>query len=576
MPGSETGLSGAVVPQPSAPNLQPPSIPDHELIRRIGGGSYGEVWLAHNVLGDHRAVRVIYRDRFEHDRPFDREFEGIQKFEPISRLHESQVDILHVGRNDTAGYFYYVMELADDAGENPNDKFRNPKQARNPNNESDDAAHVRTSGFGIRSGFDIRNSDLYVPHTLKLDLYRHGRLPVEDCIRVGLALTTALEHLHAHGLVHRDIKPSNIIFVGGVPKLADIGLVASMDATMSFVGTSGFLPPEGPGASQADIYSLGKVLYEMSMGRDRLDFPKLPPDLLAAASRESAADRVLPEAGSGLKSAALSRDTATTLLELNAVILKACHSDPRQRRQQRWALCKKASLAAVLVVLAAIIALRFTRRGADDFVESSISEVDVLVDQGEHCLWGRAPDRVQTALVCYKKAIDLDPKFVPAWWGLHSVYVYQGGMNHDAPADVRRELRAVATKLMEIDPRCAESAVTSAELKWIDWQFREALAEGHLATQLRARCKSGRTWAHGAYGFYLQGTGNPSAAFEQYKLAEKFSPSDPIIQDHLGQAYFEKRDFKQARKYYQKSLDMEPRQGGAHYFMAKVGDWRCD
>src|SRR5436309_830824 len=92
-----------------------PSIPDHELLRRIGGGSYGEVWLARNVLGEFRAVKVIYRDKFEHDRPFDREFEGIQKFEPISRLHDSQVDILHVGRNEAEGYFYYVMELADDA-----------------------------------------------------------------------------------------------------------------------------------------------------------------------------------------------------------------------------------------------------------------------------------------------------------------------------------------------------------------------------------------------------------------------------------------------------------------------------
>src|SRR5439155_21773020 len=100
----------------NAPSLQhptspPPVIPDHELLRRIGGGSYGEVWLARNVLGDYRAVKVIYRDKFEHDRPFDREFEGIQKFEPISRLHESQVDILHVGRNDGPGYFYFVMDL---------------------------------------------------------------------------------------------------------------------------------------------------------------------------------------------------------------------------------------------------------------------------------------------------------------------------------------------------------------------------------------------------------------------------------------------------------------------------------
>src|SRR5207248_1292368 len=119
---------------------------------------------------------------------------------------------------------------------------------------------------------------------------------------------------------------SNIIFVGGVPKLADVGLGASMDATMSFVGTSGFLPPEGSGTPQADIYSLGKVLYEISMGRDRQEFPKLPADLLVAAARESAAASVLPETQGGLKSAALARDAATALLELNAVILKACQA----------------------------------------------------------------------------------------------------------------------------------------------------------------------------------------------------------------------------------------------------------
>ena len=33
-----------------------PDIPDHQLLRRIGGGSYGEVWLARSVMGTYRAV----------------------------------------------------------------------------------------------------------------------------------------------------------------------------------------------------------------------------------------------------------------------------------------------------------------------------------------------------------------------------------------------------------------------------------------------------------------------------------------------------------------------------------------
>src|SRR6186713_3594235 len=92
--------------------VETPRIPDHELVRLIGKGSYGEVWLARNIMGAFRAVKIVYAGSFEDKRPFEREYKGIERFEPISRSHESQVDILHVGRQE--GCFYYVMELADD------------------------------------------------------------------------------------------------------------------------------------------------------------------------------------------------------------------------------------------------------------------------------------------------------------------------------------------------------------------------------------------------------------------------------------------------------------------------------
>jgi serine/threonine protein kinase len=131
---------------------------------------------------------------------------------------------------------------------------------------------------------------------------------------VALTLTQGLGHMHKHGLLHRDIKPSNIIFVNGIPKLADIGLVAEQSEAKSFVGTEGFIPPEGPGTPQSDIYSLGKVLYEIATGKDRHEFPALP-TLLGDESSDKG------------------------LLELNSVFLKACQSDIRQRYEtceQMW------------------------------------------------------------------------------------------------------------------------------------------------------------------------------------------------------------------------------------------------
>src|SRR5436190_17244899 len=249
-----------------------PFIPDFQLLRRIGQGSYGEVWLARNIVGTYRAVKIVERKAFQDEEAFEREFLGLQQFEPVSREHEGFVAILHVARNRAEGFFYYVMELAD--------------------NDS--------NGGGIEP-------ETYAPKTLSNELARCERLSVEQAAQLGLSLGQALAELHQRGLVHRDIKPSNIIFVKGYAKLADIGLVAQL-GEKARLGTEGYIPPEGPGRPQADLYSLGKVLYEISTGLSRLHYPELPTNLKDFPDREK-------------------------FVRLNEVVLRACEEERGSRYQ---------------------------------------------------------------------------------------------------------------------------------------------------------------------------------------------------------------------------------------------------
>jgi len=257
-----------------APTDGPPTIPGHQLLRFIGHGAYGEVWLARDEIGAFHAVKIVHKKTFADRGPFEREYRGILQYTPISRTHHALVHILNVGRENAAGYFFYVMELAD----------------------------------CVYSGRNII-PETYCARTLAHDLDTRGRLSVRECLNVGIELTEGLRFLHGKQLVHRDIKPANIIFVNGVAKLADAGLVthvAEAKRDVKDLGTHGFVPPEGPGTISADVYSLGKVLCEASVG---------------------------PVATQAASLASLDEAEQDALLQLNEVLFKACHEELASRYQ---------------------------------------------------------------------------------------------------------------------------------------------------------------------------------------------------------------------------------------------------
>lgn len=542
------------------------AIPDHELIEVIGRGAYGEVWRARNIVGTERAVKIVRRAQFESERPYMREFVGIQKFEPISRSHDGFVDVLQIGRAPDDSYFYCVMELADDAS---SEKEKRKKGERE---------QIPSAPFPLFSPAS------YTPRTLRSELKSRSPLPVPEVIELGIVLCGALAHLHAHALVHRDVKPSNIIFVGGRPKLADIGLVAGVDEAKSFVGTEGYIPPEGPGSPQADLYSLGMVLYEVATGMDRHDFPQLP------------------ESFRGTNQAAI-------FAELNAVLLKACATDTRGRypsadhfradlellqsggsvkRRQSWQrgvkFAVRLSPALALVVLATWLPfLRSGKSGKQQPTNSpppSVSASESFETSGTTnreafnlYLLGREAkknfhaDGYLRAIRQFEQAVEKDPKFALAWAALGSCYGALDNLEHTALRICRPKARDAALKALALDNSIAEAHVVLGNYKmFFEWDWIGAEKEMHRAVELNPE----RAGSRNGLARLLAYTGRPGDGIREMREAIRLNPSDMSLKTGLGLMFLYAGQTDAAEAQIREHLEINPADANAHYQLAYV------
>lgn len=247
-----------------------PEVPDFELMRPIGEGGFGQVWLGRNRTTNLlRAVKLIPLRHKGRADPAGREIESLTHLETrIGSHHPNLMGIHHVGK--TGDYLFYVMDVADDV-----------------------------------SGNAVSRDSNYRPSTLESKLANAPCTP-DECFRNARQLAAALASLHEAGIVHRDVKPSNCLFVDGELKLADFGLVGDADGHASQAGTRGYMPPDGRMDKRADVYAAGLVVYEMITGFPAERFPCLGET--AREVRENPA-----------------------LATLNRLVLKACQPDPDDR-----------------------------------------------------------------------------------------------------------------------------------------------------------------------------------------------------------------------------------------------------
>jgi len=114
--------------------------------------------------------------------------------------------------------------------------------------------------------------------SLRHRLQRERRLPIADAVAIACDVADALAYAHAQNIVHRDIKPENILIEAGHAVVSDFGIARAISAANEsrmtgvgiVVGTVDYMSPEQSSGEEldgrSDIYSLGRVLYEMLIG----------------------------------------------------------------------------------------------------------------------------------------------------------------------------------------------------------------------------------------------------------------------------------------------------------------------
>jgi eukaryotic-like serine/threonine-protein kinase len=221
-------------PAPAVPGWTDPlhdvrSLGEYRILRRLGEGGMGAVYLGYDgkqdrqvaikVLNDHLASNQGYVDRFYRE----------AKSGALLN-HPNIVRTLNVGQDRATAKHYLVMEFVDGP-----------------------SAHAL--------------------------LDRGGPLSVGDAVHLALDVARALEHAHSRSIVHRDIKPDNIFLTrSGVAKLGDLGLAKRTDeashltAARQGFGTTPYMPYEQAinakyADHRSDLYALGATLYHLVTGQ---------------------------------------------------------------------------------------------------------------------------------------------------------------------------------------------------------------------------------------------------------------------------------------------------------------------
>lgn len=216
----------------------PAHLPGYTLIRSLGDGAYGSVWLAYEENTSKQVAIKFYT----HHRGLDWSLLN-REVEKLAVLYTSRniVRLIDVGWNSEPPY--YVME--------------------------------------------------YLAHGSLASFLASGPLPPHEAVRIAKSVLLALVHAHGSGILHCDLKPANVLLDNDFePRLCDFGQSRLSNEQNPALGTVFYMAPEQADLhaipdARWDVYALGALLYHMLCGEPPYRTPEIEQAIREAPNLET-------------------------------------------------------------------------------------------------------------------------------------------------------------------------------------------------------------------------------------------------------------------------------------------------
>ncbi len=213
--------------------------------------------------------------------------------------------------------------------------------------------------------------------------------------------------------------------------------------------------------------------------------------------------------------------------------------------------------------------LRLSGAEQQQLVKNSATNAEAyqLYLQGRYQWNKRTAEGLQQGIEYFKRAIERDPNYAPAYSGLADCYWLLNVYNVGPATDSSRQAREAATKALALDETLAEAHASLASVSYrYDWRWAEAEQHFKRAIGLNPDYATAHQW----YSAMLAASGRFAEANAEAKRAHELEPFSLTINSDLGRHLYYARQYEQALAAYRQTLAMDRNYMRAHIELGNV------